>query len=190
MRNLLAAALHFAFSLVCWLHAHTARPLVEWWDDTVLGVWEESVKSVVREAFVQTYRFLNGASAWVLSVFDTNYAESLRSSWKQQQDWHSWWAEDRQSTLNAVVTKYVPPQLQQQRRSGNSGAPQHKVMLVRPHACCGIPMCDYARRCTQQCGCTCTLHTSLAAASRRAPPSDPMCNHMIHACTHRCPTTR
>lgn len=91
--------------IIHWLHARIARPLVEWWDETVLGTWEESLKSIIREAFQATNRFLNGISAWVLGVFDSDYRENLKKSWKQQQDWHSWWREDHASTLNAVIAQ-------------------------------------------------------------------------------------
>jgi hypothetical protein len=54
-------------SYVHWLHATFVAPVVRWWQFTVLGVLEESISSVIREALALTQRSINGASAWTLS---------------------------------------------------------------------------------------------------------------------------
>jgi hypothetical protein len=95
-----------ALAAAGWVHSWTARPLVEWWDDTVLGTWEESLKSVIREAFVQTNNGLNAVASWLLTLTSREYREGLRDSWTAQQDWHSWWREERTSTLNAVIARH------------------------------------------------------------------------------------
>ena len=101
----LASLVYVAVGL---LHAYAARPLVDLWDDAVLATWEESIKLVVREAFVTANRFINGASAWVLTLLDADYRESMKRTWHEQQEWHNWWREERQSTLNVVVAKCNP----------------------------------------------------------------------------------
>jgi hypothetical protein len=91
-----------------WLHAHTIGPLVDWLDESVLGAWEESTKLFVREFFVSATRLINGCCAFILALFDRNYRDSLRRAWKQKEAWHSWWREERQSTLNAVLASQCP----------------------------------------------------------------------------------
>ena len=43
-------------------------PLAEWWIDTVLGTWEESLKSLIREAFANGTRVVNGFFSWVVAA--------------------------------------------------------------------------------------------------------------------------
>lgn len=52
---------------VHWLHATLVAPVVRWWQFTLLGVLEESISSVIREALALTQRSINGVSAWTLS---------------------------------------------------------------------------------------------------------------------------
>jgi hypothetical protein len=99
---------NLVYAAVGLVHAYAARPLVDFWDDAVLATWEESIKLVVREAFVTANRFINGASAWVLTLLDADYRESMKRAWHEQQEWHNWWREERQSTLNVVVAKCNP----------------------------------------------------------------------------------
>ena len=50
---------------VRWAHATFVQRPVDFWLDTVLGNWEEAVKSFFREAFATSARWLNGLSAQV-----------------------------------------------------------------------------------------------------------------------------
>jgi hypothetical protein len=50
---------------VRWAHATFVQRPVDFWLDTVLGNWEEAVKSFFREAFATLARWLNGLSAQV-----------------------------------------------------------------------------------------------------------------------------
>jgi hypothetical protein len=99
------AFVRWCLSAFLWLQHHLYHPVAEWWVETVLGTWEESIKSVIREAFAQVTRFLNGLSAWVVSLFDNSYYQSLKRSWRQQHAWQAWWREERQSTFNAVIER-------------------------------------------------------------------------------------
>lgn len=105
---LLRPVINVFFLVSQWVHAHTVGPLVDFLDDTFLCSAEESVKLFVREVFVTVTRFVNGACAWVLALGDSTYKQSLRRTWQQKEAWHSWWREDRQSTLNAVLAAQCP----------------------------------------------------------------------------------
>jgi hypothetical protein len=74
----------------------TARPVV---------LTHATTRPPVRESFGLVSRALNGAGAWVLSALDASYAETQRRAWQQQQAWQTWWREDRQSTLNALIAR-------------------------------------------------------------------------------------
>jgi hypothetical protein len=52
-----------------WLQVQFIHPLTAWWIDTVLGTWEETLKSLVREAFAKCTRFINGVCSWVVALF-------------------------------------------------------------------------------------------------------------------------
>lgn len=91
-----------------WLHARTVGPLVDWLDESVLAAWEESVKLFIRECFTSAKRLINGFCAHLLGMFDAQYRDSLRLTWQQKEAWHSWWREERQSTLNAVLAAQCP----------------------------------------------------------------------------------
>lgn len=103
----------FRLSILCseWVHARTVGPLVDFLDDTFLCSAEESLKLFVRECFVSATRLINGACAWLLALSDSNYKQSLRRAWQQKEAWHSWWREERQSTLNAVLAAQCPTPL-------------------------------------------------------------------------------
>lgn len=45
---------------VRWLQDQFIHPLTEWWIETVLGTWEESIKSIIREFFAKFTRGING----------------------------------------------------------------------------------------------------------------------------------
>ena len=82
-------------ALLHWLHHSVVNRLVQVWDDWVIHTSEEWAKSVIRETFAQTARFINGVSALVVSFADGNYRESLRSSWQQEAGRHAWGREER-----------------------------------------------------------------------------------------------
>ena len=42
-----------------WFNAQFLHPLVNWWLDSVLGTWEESTKSLLREVCAQSIRGLD-----------------------------------------------------------------------------------------------------------------------------------
>lgn len=104
----MAAASRLGWLLLVWLHAHTVGPLVDWLDEGLLAAWEESVKLFIREGFVSAARLINGGCAALLALFDASYRDSLRATWQQKEEWHSWWREERTSTLNAVLAAQCP----------------------------------------------------------------------------------
>jgi hypothetical protein len=106
-----------------WLHLVLVAPVVNWWDDWVIHTSEEWFKSVIRECFAQVARFINGVSTLVVSVADGNYRESLRGSWQQQHAWHTWWREERPSTLNAVFDQKINHQGAQRPANGEPHVP-------------------------------------------------------------------
>lgn len=92
--------------LLRWVQKQFLHPLAEWWLDTVLGTWEESLKSVIREAFSNLTRFVNGFFASVVALFvDKEYASTLRTNFNRTAAWRSWWGEERQSTFNALIRR-------------------------------------------------------------------------------------
>lgn len=95
-----------------WLQLQVIEPIVRWWEEVVLGSWEEWLLALVRQGFEETTRFLNALGAWFLSLFSkSSYREQLRRSW-QQNSWQQWWCEAaaRPSTLNALVATLVEQQ--------------------------------------------------------------------------------
>eukprot|EP00879_Flechtneria_rotunda_P019609 GHRR01020604.1.p1 GENE.GHRR01020604.1~~GHRR01020604.1.p1 ORF type:complete len:670 (+),score=219.67 GHRR01020604.1:120-2129(+) len=90
-----------------WLHSVIVRPVVQFWNYTVLGAIEESISSLIREALALTRRTLNGVSAWTLSVFNRDYKAQLRNKWQEMADQYSWWGQDgsKQGTLNQVIAR-------------------------------------------------------------------------------------
>jgi hypothetical protein len=100
----------FQLLLLCleWLHAHTIGPLVDVLDEGVLASWEEAAKLFIREFFTTGSRLINGACSWALALSDRQYRQNLRCTWQQKEAWHSWWREERQSTLNAVLAVQCP----------------------------------------------------------------------------------
>ena len=91
--------------LVCWRWiVFQCQSAVEYWMDAVLGTWEESLKSIIRESFAQATRIVNGFFAWLLAVFSGSH-HSWHSPFQRSQAWQAWWQENRQSTFNAIVAR-------------------------------------------------------------------------------------
>jgi hypothetical protein len=115
--QLCGALLWATIIILRWLQKQFVHPVAEWWLENVLGSWEESLKSVIRESFGNLTRILNGFFAWVVSLFvDRNYASSQRSRWSRPAAWQSWWGEERNSTFNALIRR-------DQGRSSQDGRP-------------------------------------------------------------------
>ncbi|GLI64543.1 hypothetical protein VaNZ11_007837 [Volvox africanus] len=102
-------------SLISWGHLQLVEPVVRWWEEVVLGSWEEWLLALVRQGFEEATRFLNALGAWFLSIFSQrSYREQLRKTW-QENSWQQWWGEvaTRPSTLNALVASLIAQQQQQ-----------------------------------------------------------------------------
>lgn len=69
----------------------------------------QAAKLFIREFFTTGTRLINGTCAWALALTDSSYRQRLRCTWQQKEAWHSWWREERQSTLNAVLAAQCPP---------------------------------------------------------------------------------
>ena len=131
MLRLLRASLTLLLATLSWLHLTIIEPIVAFWEERVLALWEEWFMSLVRQAFEETTRFLNGISAWFLSTFSNerrSYRQQLRNAW-QDNSWQRWWGEaaSRPSTLNALVASLTAQQQKQaasaeQRPGSASGA--------------------------------------------------------------------
>ena len=76
---------------------------VEHWTDAVLGTWEESLKSILRENFAVGSRLVDGTFSWLLKLF-SKPGGAVESS-QRARAWQSWWREDRQSTFNAIISR-------------------------------------------------------------------------------------
>ena len=84
-----------------WAHSRIIAPLVSCWEDRVLGTYEQVVTAIVRESWAEWTRFMAGASAWFIGLFQHNYRDKLRKSWHQgSTQGHE---PARPSTLNAIV---------------------------------------------------------------------------------------
>lgn len=96
-----------ATAILAWPHRKLVRPLVEWWEETVLGNWEESLIVFVRESFVQITRALGACARWILSVIDPAAAwygkESARTAWQHPHSWQERWVNPPLSTLNQIL---------------------------------------------------------------------------------------
>lgn len=84
-----------------WLKAQFLYPLANWWLDSVLGTWEESTKSLLREFSAQTVRILDFCFNALFSWFPG--FQSTKTTRERPSAWQSWWAENRQSTFNAII---------------------------------------------------------------------------------------
>ena len=92
-------------TLVCcnWV-VFQCQGAVEWWMDAVLGTWEESLKSVIRESFAHATRIVNGIFAWLLAIFAESH-QTWHNPFQRSQAWQAWWRENRQSTFNAIIAR-------------------------------------------------------------------------------------
>ena len=57
-----------------WFNEAVRIPLAEWWIDTVLGTWEEFLKSLIREAFANGTRVVNGFFGWLVAALPKDRA--------------------------------------------------------------------------------------------------------------------
>ena len=121
--------------VVNWLNAQFLHPIANWWLDSVLGTWEESTKSLLREFCAQSVRGLdlvvNALFGWFPGF------QSTKTTSERPSAWQAWWAEDRQSTFNAIIE-----------RSGRGGAqgpsdqPVHKGASAKALALCNVACCN------------------------------------------------
>ncbi len=88
---------------VNWFQAQFIHPIAEWWLESVLGTWEESVKSLIRELFAQVIRIVNYVLNALFSWFP-GY-QSVKTTFQKPSAWQSWWEENRQSTFNALIDR-------------------------------------------------------------------------------------
>eukprot|EP00798_Chlamydomonas_sp_ICE-L_P025587 gene25587-11240_t len=91
-------------------HRFFVHPIAHWWDDYFLGVWEELIRAFIRQVFGEIQRFLNGSVAFVLSLFNYNFRDTLRKTWDGSSDWQRTWQRgaERPSTLNSLVAAMYP----------------------------------------------------------------------------------
>ncbi len=109
-----------ALILLRWIQKQFVHPVAEWWLESVLGTYEESLKSIIREAFSNLTRFLNGFFASVVALFvDKEYASTFRTNFNRTAAWQSWWGENKQSTFNALIRRDQGRRSFDGRQSGN-----------------------------------------------------------------------
>ena len=89
--------------------------VAEYFTDSILGVWEEGLKSVVRETFNNGTRFANTFSTWCLKVLGKEVGGDEKGD--KTKAWRSWWQENRQSSLNAFIASHSPSKRQKPRES-------------------------------------------------------------------------
>jgi len=93
---------------ISWFQAQFVHPIAEWWLESVLGTWEESLKSLIREVFAQVIRIadsiLNALFTWFPGY------QSAKTTFQKPSAWQSWWDENRQSTFNAIIDRAENPQ--------------------------------------------------------------------------------
>lgn len=87
--------------VVNWFKAQFVHPFAEWWLQSVLGPWEESLRILLREGCAQFLRIANYVCNALFFWFP-GY-QSTKSTSQKPSAWQSWWAEDRQSTFNAII---------------------------------------------------------------------------------------
>ena len=77
--------------------------------ESILGIWEEGLKSIVREAFANATRVANGFFSWFGPLlFKRDPKDGARTTQTRTQAWKTWWQEDRQSSLNAFIASHSP----------------------------------------------------------------------------------
>lgn len=103
LERLAGAVLWSALVIVNWFQAQFTHPIAEWWLDTVLATWEESIKSVIRELFSQVIRVVNNVLNALFSWFP-GY-QSVRTTHEKPSAWQAWFEENRQGTLNHIIAR-------------------------------------------------------------------------------------
>ena len=111
IERLAGAVVWCCLVIVNWFNAQFLHPIANWWLDSVLGTWEESTKSVLREFCAQSVRILDLVVNALFSWFPG--FQSTKTTFERPSAWQAWWAEDRQSTFNAIIDR---------ERSGKGGA--------------------------------------------------------------------
>jgi len=80
------------------------HPIVEWWLNSVVATWEETVKSFFREVFFFTIRAVNGFSASFISIFvDKDYYRNIQRGFARKNVWQEWNSQKQASTFNALI---------------------------------------------------------------------------------------
>ena len=121
-----------ALILLRWIQKQFVHPVAEWWLENVLGTYEESLKSIIREAFSNLTRFLNGFFASVVALFvDKEYASTFRTNFNRTAAWQSWWGENKQSTFNALIRRDQGRRSFDGRQNGNGENMDSKLLLTR-----------------------------------------------------------
>lgn len=92
---------------VTWFQAQFIHPVAEWWLESVLGTWEESLKSLIRELFAQVIRIVDNTLNALFTWFP-GY-QSAKTTFQKPSAWQSWWDENRQSTFNAIIDRAENP---------------------------------------------------------------------------------
>lgn len=114
--------------VVNWFNAQFLHPIANWWLDSVLGTWEESTKSLLREFCAQSVRGLdlvvNALFGWFPGF------QSTKTTSERPSAWQAWWAEDRQSTFNAIIERSGRGGAQ-----GSSDQPVHKGAFSKELRC-------------------------------------------------------
>ena len=72
--------------------------------DNILAVWEESLKSIIRESFNVGTRSTDTFFSWCLRVCGKDPGDTGDKT----KAWQAWWQEDRQSSLNAFIASHSP----------------------------------------------------------------------------------
>lgn len=103
LERLAAKLLWSALVVVKWFQAQFTHPIAEWWLDTVLATWEESIKSVIRELFSQVIRVVNNVLNALFSWFP-GY-QSVRTTHQKPSAWQAWFEENRPGTLNHIIAR-------------------------------------------------------------------------------------
>lgn len=81
------------------------QPVAEYCAEGILGVSEELAKSVVRECFQHSVRFINGFFAWIVSLFDKASKLWTRTQKTAQAFPQIKWDNLRPSSLNWIVER-------------------------------------------------------------------------------------
>lgn len=89
--------------VVKWFQAQFVHPVAQWWFDTVLATWEESIKSVIRELFSQVLRVVNTVVNALFGWFP-GY-QSVRTTHQKPSAWQAWFEENRPGTLNDIIKR-------------------------------------------------------------------------------------